>query len=61
MDKKTLIVYGAILIGLQIIMGLKVFVTFSDMAAYAVSKDNMQLVIERLDRIETKIDKAIGH
>lgn len=61
MNKRTLIGYGIVLMVIQMLMGLKIFVTFSDMAAYAASKDSMQMVIERLDRIEHKLDKVIGY
>jgi len=61
MDKKTLVGYGFILVAIQIIVGLKIFVTFTDMTAYAASKDTIQMVIERLDRIEHKLDKVIGY
>lgn len=61
MDKKTLIGYGLVLVVIQMLMGLKIFVTFTDMAAYAASKDSMQMVLERLDRIEHKLDKVIGY
>lgn len=61
MDKKTLIGYGLVLVVIQMLMGLKIFVTFTDMAAYAASKDSMQMVLERLDRIEHKLDKIIGY
>lgn len=61
MNKRTLVVYGLVLLVIQIIMSLNIFVTFSDMAAYAVSKDSMQMLIERLDRIEHKLDKVIGY
>lgn len=61
MNKKTLIFYGLVLVIIQILMNLKIFVTFTDMAAYAASKDSMQMIIERLDRIEHKIDKVVGY
>lgn len=61
MNKKTLFIYGLALIVIQMLMGLKIFVTFTDMVAYAASKDSMQMVIERLDRIEHKLDKVIGY
>ena len=61
MNKKTLLIYGSALIIVQMLMGLKIFVTFSDMAAYAASKDSIQMIIERLDRIEHKLDKVVGY
>lgn len=61
MDRKNLISYGLVLVVIQMLMSLKIFVTFTDMAAYAVSKDSMQMIIERLDRIEHKLDKMVGY
>lgn len=61
MDRKTLIGYGLVLIVIQMLMSLKIFVTFTDMATYAASKDSMQMIIERLDRIEHKLDKMVGY
>lgn len=61
MDKKRLVSYGLILVIIQTILGLKIFVTFSDLTAYAVSKDSMGMITERLDRIEHKLDKLIGY
>lgn len=61
MSRRTLVGYGLILLGIQLLVGLRVFVTFTDMAAYAASKDSMHLIIERLDRIEHKLDKMVGY
>ena len=61
MDKKAIWLYGLAFLIINLVMSLKIFVTFSDMAAYAASKDSMSLVIERLDRIEHKLDRVIGY
>ena len=61
MDKKAIWLYGLAFLIINLVMSLKIFVTFSDMAAYAASKDAMSLVIERLDRIEHKLDRVIGY
>lgn len=59
MERKKLIVYGAILIAIQIIMGLKIFVTFPEMEAYAASEKEVDTIHQQLVRIENKIDKLI--
>lgn len=61
MTKRNLISYGLVLVIIQMLASLKIFVTFTDMTAYAASKDSMQMIIERLDRIEHKIDKVVGY
>lgn len=61
MDKKVIWIYGLAFLIINLVMGLKIFVTFSDMAAYAASKDSLQLIMERLDRIEHKLDKMAGY
>lgn len=61
MDKKAVWIYGIAFLIINLVMGLKIFVTFSDMAAYAASKDSLQLIMERLDRIEHKLDKIAGY
>lgn len=47
---------GIVLIVIQVLISCGIFVTFPQMAAYAVSKDVMELVMEKLNRIETKLD-----
>lgn len=61
MDKKAIWIYGLAFLIINLVMSLKIFVTFSDMTAYAASKDSMQLIMERLDRIEHKLDKLAGY
>ena len=61
MDKKAVWIYGIAFLIINLVMSLKIFVTFSDMAAYAASKDSLQLIMERLDRIEHKLDKMAGY
>ena len=51
--------YGIAILVVQIIINLGIFVKFPDMQAYAVSKDSFSMVIDRLDRIESKLDKLI--
>lgn len=53
---KKLLVGGIILYFLPTLMQLGIFVTFPQMTAYAVSKDTMQLVLDKLDTIDRKID-----
>ena len=59
MDRKQLTVYGIILIAIQIILGLKIFVTYPEMEAYAASTKEMDTIQKQLIRIEGKIDKLI--
>ena len=59
MNLKKIMVYGAILVGLQIAVGLGVFVTPSDMYIYAASQDDIKVIHSQLMRIEEKLDKLI--
>lgn len=59
MDKKTLIVYGIVLLTIQVLVMLPIFVTYPSMTAYAASKDSIELITDSLNRIEEKIDKLI--
>lgn len=59
MDFKKIIIYGAILIGIQIAMGLGIFVTPNDMYIYAASQDDIKVIHSQLLRIEEKLDKLI--
>ncbi len=59
MNKRSVTMYGIALLVVQIIINLGIFVKFPDMQAYAVSKDSFSMVINRLDRIESKLDKLI--
>lgn len=61
MNKKELATYGLVLIVIQSLVSCGIFVTYPQMAAYAVSKDNMELVIERLNVIDRKLDKLMGY
>lgn len=59
MEKRKLVVYGVGLLLIQLIMGLKIFVTFPDMQAYAAPQKEMDTIQKQLARIETKLDKLI--
>lgn len=61
MNKKELATYGFVLVAIQCLVSCGLFVTYPQMAAYAVSKDNMQLVIERLNVIDHKLDTLMGY
>lgn len=61
MNKKTLIIYGLILVVVQGFISLGVFVTFPQMAAYAAPKDSIVQIEQQLNRIEEKIDKLMGY
>lgn len=61
MDKRTLAIYGIVFLVLQFILNCGIFVRFSDMEAYAASKDSMVQITEQLTRIEQKIDKVMGY
>lgn len=61
MNKKELATYGLVLVVIQVLVSCGVFVTYPQMAAYAVSKDNMQLIIERLNVIDHKLDALMGY
>jgi hypothetical protein len=59
MDKKMLIVCGVVFSILPTLVNLGIFVTFPQMTAYAVSKDTMQIVLDKLNTIDYKIDKIV--
>lgn len=61
MNKKELAVYGLVWLVIQASISCGIFVTYPQMAAYAVSKDNMQQIIERLNIIDHKLDKLMGY
>lgn len=61
MNKRELATYGLVLVVIQVLVSCGIFVTYPQMTAYAVSKDNMQLVIERLNVIDHKLDKLMGY
>lgn len=52
MNKKTFTIYGVILIGISVACNLGIFVKFSDMQAYAVSKDQFDLIRDDLKEIK---------
>ena len=43
----------------QFLITAHVFVTFPELSAYAASKDSVVQILNRLERIEHKIDKLI--
>lgn len=57
--KGKLIIFGIAIVTIQLLASLHLFVTFSDMAAYAAPKDSTNQLQEQLNRIEHKIDKLI--
>lgn len=59
MNKKTLFVYGFVVVIIQTLLSLGVFVTFPQMTAYAAPKDSIIQIEKQLQRIEEKIDKLI--
>lgn len=61
MDKKTLFYYGLVFLIIQSILSCNIFVTFSQMAAYAAPKDAIAQMTEQLNRIEHKLDKVMGY
>ncbi len=61
MDKKTLMIYGIVFVVIQMLLSCNIFVTFSQMAAYAAPKDALTQITEQLNRIEHKIDKVMGY
>lgn len=61
MDKRTLVIYGVAFLVLQLLLNCGIFVKFSDMTAYAASKDSVGQIIEQLTRIEYKLDKVMGY
>jgi hypothetical protein len=60
MTKRDIYIFGIAFIVLQSLISCKFFVTYSDMAAYAVSKDSMQMIITRLDAMDHKLDILMG-
>lgn len=59
MDFKKLMLYGAVLLGLQVAVNLGIFATPADLYAYAASQDDITLIHSQLQRIEEKLDKLI--
>ena len=54
-----LIIFGIAFVIVQLLANLHLFVTFSDMQAYAAPKETIQQLQDQLNRIEHKIDKLI--
>ena len=61
LDKKTLWVYGIVVVVIQTLLSCNIFVTFSQMAAYAAPKDALEQITIQLNRIEHKLDKVMGY
>lgn len=61
MDKRTLMIYGIVFIVIQMLLSCNIFVTFSQMAAYAAPKDALEQITTQLNRIENKLDKVMGY
>ena len=59
MKYKKEVTAGIIFVVIQFLIGCGIFVTYPQMAAYAVSKDTMGLVLEQLNRIENKLDNYL--
>lgn len=63
MNNKDFIIGGIAFVVLQFILSAGIFVKFSDMTAYAVSKDQFQLILDDLQEIkhsqQTIIEKLI--
>jgi hypothetical protein len=56
LDKKTLILSGIVFCVINAAINLGIFVTFKDMQAYAVSKDSFQIVLQKINTMDQKID-----
>lgn len=63
MNNKDFIIGGIAFVVLQFILSAGIFVKFSDMTAYAVSKDQFQMILDDLQDIkrsqQTIINKLI--
>jgi hypothetical protein len=55
MNKKELATYGIAMVVVQVLVSCGVFVTYPQMVAYAVSKDTMEIVLKKLDTIDTNV------
>lgn len=60
MDNKKLITMGIAWLVIQTIISCGIFVTFPQMASYAVSKDSFSIIEKQLQRIEEKVDMILG-
>lgn len=56
MKYKKEITTGIVFVVIQFCISCGIFVTYPQMAAYAVSKDTMELVLIKLNKIENKLD-----
>lgn len=61
MDKKQLVVFGLAMVVIQSIISCGIFVTYPQMTAYAADKDDITVIHNQLQRIETKLDKLMGY
>lgn len=59
MEVRKLLISGIVFLVVQFLITAHIFVTFPEMSAYAASKDSIEQVINRLERIEHKLDKII--
>lgn len=59
MEIKKLTILGLILLVVQFLISTHLFVTFSEMTAYAASKSTVEQIFDQLNRIEQKVDKLI--
>lgn len=59
MEIKKLTILGLILLVVQFLISSHLFVTFSEMTAYAASKSTVEQIFDQLNRIEQKVDKLI--
>ncbi len=59
MNKMELIIGGVAILVINVIASLGIFVKFSDMAAYAVSKDSYQESIDNINRRLDSIDNRL--
>ena len=61
MNKRDLYLFGAGLVFIQILVGCGLFVTQEQMYAYAAPKNDISMILKKLDRIELKLDKLMGY
>ncbi len=59
MEAKRLIIFGIVFMVIQFLLSTHLFVTFSEMTAYAASKATVEQIFDQLNRIEQKVDKLI--
>lgn len=56
MNKKEVTAYIVAITVIQCLVSCGIFVTYPQMTAYAVSKDTMEVVLQKLDKIDNKLD-----